>query len=165
MNDGARLPDEQVAEVRASAGTFKVVFLAMIGGVIMFTIIAVAISRPLELELPPSTMSLIFVGLALVSGIQGLFLPRLLRAAAERTATQDGPAPVEQLVANWFSSSLVGIALLETAAFLNVSGLFVDKNPLHLPLVVVWLALMFVHFPSANRILDWVERVRGAANG
>ena len=125
MKEGSRLTNEQVEEVRSSVGTFKVIFLAMIGGVILFTVIAVAISRPLELELPPSTTSLIFIGLAVVSGVQGLVIPRLLRAAAERKAADDGPVPVEQLVANWFSAALVGIDSL------NIDDTNDGRRPVH----------------------------------
>lgn len=154
----ARLSPDQIDALRPRLVQFRLVFFALIAGVVVFAAVVLMISGPLVLELPPSLLSLILIGLGVLTGLQGLVLPLLMRSASSKNPSGQTGETVDRLAGVWFSSSLIGVALLESAAFLNLVGLFMERNPVHLVVAGLFVALMFVHYPATNRILDWMEQ-------
>jgi hypothetical protein len=135
---------------------FQILFFALLAGVILFGAIAAIAFGPLELIWPPSILSLVLLGVSAVVASQGVFIPGILRGSA-RNLSGDDAARASQLANTWLTSSLVGAAMLESAVFVNLVGIFIEHNLIHLGLAVVFLAMMFLHFPGTNRILDWVD--------
>lgn len=154
----SRLTAEQIDTLRPRMSQFKMVFLALVAGVIVFGIVVVAISQPLEIVLPPGTLSLILIGLGFLTGLQGLVIPALMRSATAKNITGEVDERAQRLAGLWLSSSLVGVALLESAVFLNLVGLFLKHNLVHLVVAGLFTVLMFVHYPGTNRVLDWIDR-------
>ena len=154
--EASRLTSEQIDALRPGIAQIKLIFVALVSGVVLFGVVAVVFGGPLELVLPPDMLSLILLGISLVTGVQGLVAPGIIRSAASRKLTP--VMTVTRLAGIWNSSTLVGIALLESAAFLNLVGIFMESNVIHLVVAGLFFALMFVHYPGTNRILDWIDR-------
>lgn len=137
-------------------GWLRMVFAALVVGILLFGGVAVLFSGPLELELPPDTTSLVLIAISVVTGMQGLAAPAIIRGAAVKSLPAD--VTIERLARIWFSSMLVGLALLESAVFLNLVGLFLSANLVHLPAAGIFAILMFAHYPGTHRLYDWIDR-------
>ncbi len=154
----SRLSAGRIDLLQPRLARFKLVFMALVAGVILFGAVILATGGPLELELPPSTISTVLLGVGLVTGLQGILLPGLLRRMSVKNLARDADLQDERLADIWFSSSLIGAALLESAAFLNLIGLLLEHNPVHLLFAGMFAVLMLMHYPGTNRILDWMDR-------
>ncbi|MGI9519359.1 MAG: hypothetical protein ACR2NP_20070 [Pirellulaceae bacterium] len=146
----------------------KVVFGAMIAGVILCMLVVIALVSP-GFDSQFSMLSLIIFGISALVGIQALIIPRVVVVGAIR---QLSPALAkldpEQKEARdliitktmdvWFTAMLIGVAMLEGAAFLNLAVTFIEANAWHLVAAGLFLAMMVVYFPSENRVLAWIEQ-------
>jgi hypothetical protein len=155
---GGRLTPEDVEQVRGPVSQFKLITVSLVTGVIFGVIVATVVAGPLILELPPSTLSLAIMGLSILVALPGFVIPSIIRRST--TNRRDIAAlDVKTLSRAWLSAAFVGAAMLEGAGILNVVGLFLEKNILHLALAAIFAALIFVNYPRTNAMLDWVERV------
>ena len=120
-------------------------------GVLMFAGIAVVGVGALQ-EPPKSPLiSLIGGGFAVVAFVLHLVVPALVAKQQIRTSGEDGLHGVFQ------SKTIVGLALLEGAAFLNIVALIVEHNWWSLAIaggLVFWMLAMF---PTRTRVTQWIE--------
>lgn len=159
-----RLSREQADRLRPRIAQFRMVFYALLAGVVLFGVIVFLISGSADFTWPPSTLGMILAGISLPVLLQGLVLPGIFRKAATRDLSGSVDEKVERLVGTWFASSLIGAAMVESAAFFNLIGYIIEPNMIHFALAgIAWL-FMWAHFPSFNRTLDWIESVISGRN-
>lgn len=88
---------------------------------------------------------------ALVSFVVHLFLPSMV--ARQQAATADG----SQLYAVYQQKTILGLAILEGAAFFNLVALMIEHNWWSLAIaggLVFWMLAMW---PTRTRVDQWVE--------
>jgi|SRR5581483_1644734 len=56
------------------------------------------------------------------------------------------------------TSLIVGLALLEGAAFLGCIAYLLEVTPYALGAVVLALGIMITHFPTGSNVMSWIER-------
>ncbi len=159
---------ETVERIRPRIRSFRLIFAALIAGVALFGLLIIALVA-LKFDSQFSMLSLIIFGISALIGAQALVIPRMVGVGAIRqlapTIAKLDPDQTEtrfqivsQTLGVWFTSTLIGVAMLEGAAFMNLVGAFVEGNAWHLVAAGLFLAMMVVFFPSENRVLGWIEQ-------
>jgi hypothetical protein len=80
-------------------------------------------------------------------------VPRLIRDNATRQA---GPGD-QKLVQAYQTGLIVGLALLEGAAFFNLVAYMVEKQWWTITIVAALLFWMLLAFPTRTRVTQWLE--------
>jgi O-antigen/teichoic acid export membrane protein len=84
--------------------------------------------------------------------------PLVEKQMRERLGATSGAAPF----AVYQTRTMVGAALLESAAFLNLIGYLVSRAPWALAVgVACAVGIAIVHFPTMERYLSWRDRTEG----
>lgn len=151
-----RVSTEQAELLRPRLSQFRILFVALIAGLVFFAM-ASTFAGPGRFVWPPSTLSLILAGASIVIAIQAFVLPVVILRNAGNAPGGDLSERVNQLSGKWFSAKLVGAALLDSCALMNLVGYFIENNLYQLAFAGFYVALMWVHFPTMNRLLDWID--------
>ncbi len=152
-----RISPEQAELLRPRLAQFRLVFVALVMGVVLFAGVVIAISGNGQFTWPPPKLSMIPGVLSVGVAIQAVVLPGVIRRAVSKTLPGEKFDRIRQLSGSWFSSSLVGAALFESCALMNVVGYLIEHNMLHLVLAGLYVVMMWIHFPTMNRLLDWLD--------
>lgn len=155
--DSTRVTPEQAELLRPRLAQFRLLLAALLAGVVIFAGIAIAFGDGVKVVWPPSMLSLILAGLSVGVALQAFILPLFIRRTASSKLSGDTPERISRLSGIWFSSSLVGAALLESGAMLNIVACILERNTLHIALAGLYAAMMSVHLPTMNRLLDWID--------
>ncbi len=159
------LNQSQIDEIRPKLQLFRLVIGTLIAGVAIFAVVALVFTRP---NFPPqlSAVSTVLLALSGILVVNGFVLPPLVdRATLTQirsdhsqlaTAAQQSAA-LPRLTAAWLNRSLVGAAILEGAALLNLVGMLLEGNAIHLAAAFVVVLLMVFYFPLETRVLSWIE--------
>jgi hypothetical protein len=111
----------------------------------------------------PEMVSLLASGFALVMFVNHLVIPGVvsnqqLKSAAEKGLAEDNEESRKLKVVGIYQTRLiVGLAMLEGAAFFNLVALLIEKNGLNLIFVIVALTLMLMKFPTRTKVSWWVQ--------
>ncbi len=152
-----RVTPEQAELLRPRLAQFRLLLVAPVVGIAIFSGIVIAVNGVAQFTWPPSTLSLILLGLSVGIAIQAFILPRLMQRNAGNRLTGDTAGRISLLSGVWFSSSLVGAAMLESCAMINIVGYLMEHDLVHIGLAGLFTVLMSVHFPTMNRLLDWID--------
>lgn len=101
---------------------------------------------------PPSTAT-VGAGAAALSFLLHWFLPQLVMKQPIRASGGDG----EILVGAYMSQTIIAMALLEGAAFLNLFALSKEHHWWSLAAAILLIMAMAAQIPTAVRIAHWVE--------
>jgi len=130
----------------------KIIASSLIGGVLAFAGVAIV----LRLGKPPAPGSLISSVAAGVVAATVVIRQVVLGLFAGRTGDSQGPAPAGPL-ALYQTRMIVGLALLEGAAFFNLVAYLIEGRWWSLAVTAVPLAFMLAAYPTRTRIRQWVE--------
>lgn len=152
--------------------TMQIVWAALLSGVAMFLVIALVVrSGRGEILVPDRArdFSLMLVVSAAFIGVAGVLasftIPSLLvNGQVQSLATRASgkgheipPPPTLPLLTIYQSRLILGLALLEGAAFFNLVVFLVEGSPISLAVSVVLLIFMASHVPTRARIMNWID--------
>jgi cadmium resistance protein CadD (predicted permease) len=130
----------------------------MLGILVATALVSVVQTKPINsnLELLP----LIGVAAAVMGSMAALFIPVMNRKQAVKRIADEKVVPEklpERLFAMFQTSKIIGFAMLEGPAFLNVMSWFLESSLISLGVVIVILVLMVMGFPGTGRTLNKIE--------
>lgn len=151
------IPDVPASRIRV----MQVIVFALMAGVIMFGLIAMAITA----KQAPGDPTLAFVAAAF-AGIaipMSVLVPMIISGGMVRAAfAESGDADLSNTVsklANVFQTkSILGVALLEGAAFFNLVVYIVTALAWPLVIAGILVMLMALSFPTPGSVDNWIER-------
>jgi len=82
---------------------------------------------------------------------------QLKQAAASGILQKEEQAKIEHFCAIYQTQMIIGLALLEGAAFFNLIALMVEKSVASLGVVILLLSLMLLKFPTRDKVSFWVQ--------
>jgi hypothetical protein len=90
--------------------------------------------------------------------IPGVIAKQQLKKTAENGLGGTDEESQSFKVAGIYQTQLiVALSMLEAAAFFNLVAMLVEKNGLNLIVVVVFLSLMLMKFPTRTKVSWWVQ--------
>jgi hypothetical protein len=131
--------------------------LALAGGVLMFAIFAIIFRGNLDFDFPPPVLSLVLGGISIVVGFQCILIPIFARSRMVAEPEASRANRTDKLCSMWLGTGIAGLALMESAAILNLVAVWLEGNLANLVLAGLGLAGMIARFPTLNRLLDWLE--------
>ena len=82
---------------------------------------------------------------------------QLKTAASQGLMGQDEESQNEKALLVYRTQLIVGLALLEGAAFLNLAALMIDKSESSLAVFALLICLMLLKFPTRTKVTWWVQ--------
>ena len=82
---------------------------------------------------------------------------QLKQIASNGFSELDGEAKSNQICGVYRGQLIVGLALLEGAAFFNLIALLLEKSIVSLAVVIVLLSFMAIKFPTRDKVSFWVQ--------
>jgi len=152
MATSDRSPSEQVP-----LRTSQIVVSALIGGVVIFTAIAIAMTW----QKPPGEpfMAYFLAVFAIPVVVFGFVFPKVMMPAIRKSFPPEVAADkIKALYAEYQAAVLIRNASLEGAAFSNVIAYLTTALWWSLAVVALLVAVMIVGFPTPSRFDDWVRR-------
>jgi len=152
MATSDRSPSEQVP-----LRTSQIVVSALIGGVVIFAAVAIALTW----QKPPGEpfmayFSAVFAVPVVIFGF--VFAKVMLPTIRKSLPPEIAADKIRALYAEYQGAVLLRNASLEGAAFLNVIAYLTTALWWSLAVVAVLVAVMIVGFPTSSRFDDWVRR-------
>ena len=147
--------DQVEIGIRQQIRVVQIIAIALMMGVLTFGAIAFQIGNGKQ---PPETpmMSYIAMGLGLQMLIVHFIIPSfILKNSLKAIANQTGNVR-EALVATHRGKTILGLAILEGAAFLALVSYLIEGHDYALGTALVMLFMMTVQFPGTNRVLNWI---------
>jgi len=90
--------------------------------------------------------------------VPGMIARSQLKTAASQGLTgQDEESQNEKALLVYRTQLIVGLALLEGAAFLNLAALMIDKSVSSLAVFGLLICLMLLKFPTRTKVTWWVQ--------
>ncbi|MCA9179080.1 MAG: hypothetical protein KDB14_31670 [Planctomycetales bacterium] len=101
---------------------------------------------------------MVLAGAALGLGSLGpaIAVPKLVLANGKAPDAEEEQQR-EALLSQYTTSKIIGSALLEGAAMLNVVAYFLEANPLSLIIAGILIVILMGIIPSRNRIAEWLD--------
>lgn len=144
----------------------QIIVLALTMGVAMFTAIVLISFNGFRWQ--PDVLTWLGLGVALGAIPLSMLIPGLVvsaQAVGEGSASNDSDAK-QAIYEQWFAkfqvALIIGCALLEGAAFLNVVAFNIDAHPFSLVAVAVCIALMLARFPTRLKAQSWIAAKIGS---
>jgi hypothetical protein len=151
------LTNEEIEFARNRVRIFRLLVAALAAGVLVFAIFAVIFRGNLAFNFPPPFLSLVLGGISIVVGIQSILIPILARSRIAAEPNTSRANRMDKLCSMWLGTGIAGMALMESAAILNLVAVLLEGNLTNLVLAGLGLAGMIAQFPTLNRLLDWLE--------
>lgn len=151
------LTHEETELARNRVRILRLLLLLLASGVLVFAIFAVIFRGNLAFDFPPPVLSLVLGGISIVVGIQSIVIPIIARSRIVAEPEASRANRMEKLCSMWFGTGIAGLALMESAAILNLVAVWLEGNLANLILAGLGLAGMIAQFPTLNRLLDWIE--------
>lgn len=129
----------------------QIIAASLVVGVVAFALIAVFVVG--ALDEPPESMliSAIAAGFAAVVFVLHLVIPPLVISQQARAARG------EQLYGVYLTKMILGLALLEGAAFFNIVAALIEHNWWSLAIAGGLAFWMLALFPTRTRVDHWIE--------
>ena len=167
------IPDDDTVLDRR-LGTMRIIFFTLLTGVVIFLVIALVVRANGNMGPPPATPLLTYFGLAFAALqlVLSTFIPDRVAAQARRkmppreAPARAGPEGTQGWNATdrgpWYAvyqtRLIIGMALLEGAAFLLTIAYLVEGYWLSIAGVVVLLAAMAARYPTRSGVDGWADR-------
>ena len=151
-------PDPSLLEPAKVVRTSQIICVAMIMGVSMF--LGIVLISPGKQVTPP-TLSYIGAGGALLMiGLQFVVLSVFVNSQKKRFLSDQIVNLDGQLFSLFQTKMIIGLAMLEGAAFFNLVANMVERQWWSLAVVGVLLFLMAISFPTFPRVESWVQDLK-----
>ena len=136
---------------------------ALMMGVVVFACIAFFIAKGDGLPFP--MISFMAIGFAGVTTVMRFVVPTIIlnggKAQLKQAATDEQPMVLAGL---YQTKTIVGMALLEGAAFFNLIAYIMEKQVWTYGVVAFLLAVMAISFPSQGQFESWAEEMKRDLN-
>ena len=134
----------------------QIITIALVMGVVVFGLVSVlavgALSEPPDGQFL-SVFALVFTG---INFVLHLILPnRIADWGSNQEANPNADA--NDLLGIFQTKTIIGLALLEGAAFFNLIACIVEHNWWSLAIVGALVFWMLAMFPTKTRVLQWIE--------
>jgi hypothetical protein len=146
--------------------SIQVIILALVLGIVALLAIAVFLRAGGGLNRPvgPPVLSYVAFVFAAVGLVSSAFVPELFVSISRRKLARaaDAPSSLDEkaLWQIYSSRAVIGGALAQGTAFLNLIAFMVEGNILCVALTLVALAFIALRFPSVEKATDWIEHQR-----
>ncbi|QDT95704.1 hypothetical protein [Gimesia aquarii] len=158
----SQLPQANLQQMRM---TMMVIWIALIMGVVTFGIVVIMIGlkgAPGD-DLPVITYG--GIGIAALMLVLRFFVPDMMARnqfkQAMQTAKAEGNEDEEEMLGKFYQIFLtrliIGMALLEGAAFLNLVAVMAENQPLGFVPVAILLLAMIASVPTKSKLDGWIR--------
>ncbi|REJ93810.1 MAG: hypothetical protein DWQ34_09900 [Planctomycetota bacterium] len=146
---------QQSASLDEVVRTSQIIAGALIAGVVMFAVIGVVAFGALSDD--PSGMIVSLVGA--VFAVMSIVMHRVVPSAIVRPVRSRGRSATsaDELPGMYRTKLIIGLAILEGAAFFNIVAAIVEHNWWSLGIAGVLVFWMLTAFPTRTRIEHWIE--------
>lgn len=147
MHTSALQPDQRIR-------VMQLLTLAMAAGVVMFAAVAVLVVGALSEPADGQVISLLGLGVAGLLFVLHLFLPGMVAGQNVATGGQNDWYAVFQV------RTIIGLALLEGAAFFNLVACILEHHWWSLAMAGGFVFWMLVRFPTTSSVEQWIATQR-----
>ena len=154
----------QGPKFEASVRTMQIIVVALMMGVLSCLLVVLLTTKGNVLGLnKPTLMTLIAAGFGFLMIVNHFVIPGIIsKAQLKQTASNELPEGGEEskqqhVVAIFQTQLIIGMALLEGAAFFNLVELMIDKSGFSLGIVILLMSLMLMKFPTRDKVSFWVQ--------
>jgi len=139
----------------------QIVAAALMMGVLIFLGV-VLIATEGNLTGKPELLTMMGAGFGFLGIVNCIVIPGMiskahLKQAAAGLLQKTEQEKVNQVIGAYRSQMIVGLALLEGAAFFNLTAMIVDHCAASIAVVVLLMGLMLVKFPTRDKVSFWVQ--------
>ena len=142
----------------------QIIAVALMMGVLMFLGVVLVMTQGDVFGMQqPGLITIIAAGFAFIMIVNHFVIPSIIANAQLKRLAGGGTsdAEKEQRIASLASvyqvQLIVGLALLEGAAFFNLIALMIGKSAASIAVVVVLLSLMLLKFPTRTKVTWWIQ--------
>lgn len=134
--------------------TMQIIAAGLVIGVVFFAIIVVAIGG---LNQPPvgNTLAMMGAGIAGLMFVAHLVVPGIVAKSA--AGQSQGKIDTEQWAGIYQMKLIIGMAMLEGAAFINLVACMTEHNWWSMAVVGGLVLFMLIQFPNRSRVEQWME--------
>jgi hypothetical protein len=151
-----------------SIRTMQIIAGALISGVLIFMGVVLVVTQGNIGGIPNARlMTMIAGGFGFLMIVNHFVIPRIVSGAQLKQLAisgilqQEEQVRVERMCAVYQTQLIIGMALLEGAAFFNLIAMMIEKSAVSLGVVSLLLGLMVVKFPTRIKVSWWIqERLR-----
>jgi len=145
-----------------------IIFSALVLGVLFFAVITSIIRLTNEEQLfnmDFGVMAMLGVGFAALVLLPSIVVPLITRKATVKEVAEKFAGKLEsghaatKMFGGLQTSMIIGMALLEGAAFFNVMAFLIDGSAFNLIAVAALLGCMFVRIPLPQRVEDRIANM------
>jgi hypothetical protein len=148
------LSHDDIPELDLRLKQLRIITGALIAGVFFFGIVVVATG---SLNQPPNgqTVSLMGAAGAAIQFVLYLIVPSVI--ARKAGGFSSDPKSTTSLLNIYQTKHVIGLALLEGAAFFNLVCCMVEHNLWSAGIVIALVLIMLGSWPTQTRMLQWIE--------
>ena len=146
----------------ASVRTMQIIALALVMGVLLFLGLVLFTTQG-NLNGKPGVLTMIGTGIGLVMVVNQFVIPGMIVKSQLKQAATPGSRQIDDaekgawLLGIYQTQLIVGLALLEGAAFLNLVTMMLERCLGTLGVVGLLLGLMLKKFPTRDKVSFWVQ--------
>ncbi len=162
---GAKFPESEATPIRIeSVGrTSQIIAGTLIAGVVMFACVAFFVAKGEPAKSP--MLALIGAGMAAMAVAVRFIVPTVIvNGAKARLKEASATDVMAQLAGLYQTKMIVGMAVLEGAAFVNLVAYITEKQFWSYGVVAFLLAVMAISFPSQGQFESWAEEMKRELN-
>jgi hypothetical protein len=150
------LTEPQRDQLRQALRAMQIIVASLAFGVVSFFVVVLFIVPPAGGNRPANNLFLTYlgVGVAIVGLAVWFFLPNLIARQARKSVLA---GDARRIVGNYQTQLIIGCALLEGFAFMNLVFYMIEHQPVSLVVAVVFLVILLAQIPTLNRLERWVE--------
>lgn len=155
--------DFQGLKLGASVRTMQIIAVALIMGVLTFLLVVLLVTKgDIGGMQNAGLMTMIAAGFGFLMIVNHFVIPPIvtgtqLKQAAAEFSQQQEQVRGQQLYGIYQTQLIIGMALLEGAAFFNLIAMMLEKSVASLGVVILLLCLMLVKFPTHTKVSWWVQ--------
>jgi hypothetical protein len=148
----------------ASIRLLQIISAALMMGVLSFLLVVLLVTEGEVLgRHNPSLITVIAAGIGLLTILIHFVLPTMITGAQLKSLRGSGwnqlddAARTERIMGVHRTQHIIGLAVLEGAAFLNLIALMIGHSMFSTVMVVLLLSLMLAKFPTETKVSWWVQ--------
>ncbi len=147
MDDPSAIIDSRLRAMRVFA-------IALTAGAVLFAIVATIATLSKQDDLDSQLVSLLAAGMAVIMTIASLIVPGQL---TKHLHYPDDADELSRMLNTYQLRLIMGLALLEGAAFFNLIALIIEGHWWSLGIALLLVLFMLARFPTHTRIKHWIE--------
>ncbi len=150
----------QSEDLRNIGRTAQIIAGALIAGVLMFAVVAFIVGKGEGPDRMP-VVSVIAAAIAGINLVLRFVVPAIVVSSQTKSVVGTAEPKLTQLLAGIYQTKMiVGMAVLEGAAFLNLVAYIVEKQVWSYGVVACLLTVMIISFPSQTQFENWAEDIK-----